>query len=163
MGDKGTHKQGDQGGKSYPLAQGKPRNISQWLVHHNAIKEEGPVTNCRKNFPMKVVERIGDYRLYLVCNKVTLSPDRGGVLAQTWKVTKAEAYHWDHRVKSQSREGKPTNFSSAPHLPHQQGVPRWNLAKAASPCQSLWVERLLACATEQNGHRNLRIPCIGCC
>lgn len=114
MGDRGTHKQGDQGGKSYPLAQGKPRNISQWLFHHNAVKEEGPVTNCRKNFPMKVVERVGDYRLYLVCNKVTLSPDRGGVLAQTWEITKAEAYHWDHRVKSQSREGKSLLCSSSP-------------------------------------------------
>lgn len=75
---------------------------------------------------MKVVERIGDYRLYLVCNKVTLSPDRGGVLAQTWKVTKdAEAYHWDHGVKSQSREGKPFLLCSSSPTPHtSKEVPR---------------------------------------
>lgn len=46
---------------------------------------------------MKEAGSRADYRLYLACNKVTLSPDRGGVAAQTWEVTKAEAYHWDHR------------------------------------------------------------------
>lgn len=71
---------------------------------------------------------ITDYRLYLVCNKVTLSPDRGGVLAQTWKVTKAaeaEACHWDHGVKSQSREGKPFLLCSSSPTPHpSKEVPR---------------------------------------
>lgn len=32
---------------------------------------------------MKEAGSIGNYRLYLACNKVTLSPDQGGVGAQT--------------------------------------------------------------------------------
>lgn len=123
-------------------------------------KEEGPGANCWRNFPVKEAGRIGDYRLYLACNKVTLSPDRGGVGAQTWEVAKAEAWHWDHRRvlwKARVRRGNPSPLA---HLPHQQEAerPGWKLAKAALPCQSLWFESLQAPAAEQNGQPDLRIP-----
>lgn len=86
----------NRGESSNHLPKGKPgTSHNDWSTVQSVWRKARSLT-AGKVSPEKRAESKADYRLYLACNKVTLSPDRGGVAALTREVTRAEASRWVH-------------------------------------------------------------------